>query len=293
MLFRSSSILVRSHAKINVSLRVLGKNAADYHLLEMFNVPLELHDALEIDIAPDSDESFITVDDIALKHHMRANICTKALNAMRERFNFREQFMIKIHKEIPFAAGLGGGSSNAAALMRGIVDLLHLNTNVEELMNIGKDIGADVPFFLMNKPAIVKGIGEIVLPVNCQKTYFCLLIKPDDGLATKDVFEKYDQIGLETHDSNVQDIAEAFKEGRLNDLSVLRINDLEKPAISLLPEIQNLIDSLQEEKVPVVGMTGSGSTVFALFENFKTAKEIAKKYIRTDKYTVFLTRTML
>ena len=182
---------IQSYSKINLSLRVLNKKEDSYHNLEMVTLPLALHDVIEMSLDKYSEDTHITCDDIGLSniHH---NLCTKAVDAMRKEFGFKENFHIAIHKEIPFAAGLGGGSSNAAAVMKGIVTLLRLDVNEETLDRIGTSIGADVPFFLRGKAALVEGIGDVLSPVVVKKEYYCLLVKPKEGLSTKAVFEACD-----------------------------------------------------------------------------------------------------
>lgn len=274
-LFRKHSLVVSSYGKINLSLRVLNKKEDSYHNLEMVTLPLALHDVIEVSYVPHAEDTYITCDDIGLSnlHH---NLCTKAVDAMRKEFGFKENFNISIHKEIPFAAGLGGGSSNAAAVMKALVDLLQIKTDMDTLVRVGASIGADVPFFLYGKPAFVSGIGEVVSPIEVKKSYFCLLIKPKEGLSTKAVFEACD--GFERTAIETKTVIEALKTGD-NDLLAKNIgNDLYHPAVSLLPVVKEIVEKLKDSGLPISMMTGSGSACFALSDDVKKLKTLCKYF---------------
>ena len=288
MLFQKNSLVVKSHAKINVSLRVLSKRDDGYHNLEMVNLPLELHDVIEIERmhAPDT---YVTCDDIALSsaHH---NLCAKAVEAMRNEFGFKDNFDISIHKEIPFAAGLGGGSSNAAAVMSALVFLLHLKTTAEQLNKVALSIGADVPFFMMNKPALVTGIGEKIEVIPVKKSYNCLIVKPQAGLSTADVFaiaDKFESVAIDT-----PNVVKALANGDDELLAKSIGNDLCLPATSLLPEVGKIVDSLRSDGVSLVCMSGSGSSVYALSSDSKILAKAARRYLGLG-YIVRLTKTMM
>jgi 4-diphosphocytidyl-2-C-methyl-D-erythritol kinase len=289
MLFQKTSLTVKSFAKINVSLKVLSKREDGYHELEMVNLPLEMHDIIEVEKMPSGSDTFITCDDIGLSH-TRHNLCAKAVEAMRDEFKFKESFNISIHKEIPFAAGLGGGSSNAAAVMMALVTLLHIKTTPEVLSRIALSIGADVPFFLLNKPAYVTGIGEKLQLIPAKKQYNCLIVKPQDGLSTTDVFaiaDKFDKCAIDT-----PNVIKAISTG--DDALLVKSvgNDLFAPANSLLPEVGKVVASLKADGLPLVSMSGSGSSVFALSNDPKLLAKSARKYM-AQGYIVRLTKTMM
>jgi 4-diphosphocytidyl-2-C-methyl-D-erythritol kinase len=288
MIFKPSSLVLKSYAKINVSLRVLGRNKDGYHDLEMVFLPLDLHDVIEISKFPHSPDSFITCDDIGLQneHH---NLCMKALELMRKQYGFKEEFNIHIHKEIPFAAGLGGGSSNAATVMMGLVQLLRLKTEPEVLNHIALQIGADVPYFFNPKPAKVSGIGEVIEPFKVKKSYFCLLIKPKEGLHTKTVYEACDAY-FDKDPLRTSDVIKALQEGDDALLESSMHNDLYEPAKKLLPVVGEIVSSLKKNGFPLSAMTGSGSACFALSNDLHKCKEAMKKY-ESHGYSVILTKT--
>lgn len=285
----NNSLILKSYAKINVSLRVLGKRDDAYHLLEMVNLPLELHDVIEIAKYPHSSDTFITCDDIGLQN-ARHNLCAKAVDAMRKEFGFSDNFNITIHKEIPFAAGLGGGSSNAATVILAINRLLDLKAPLERLSKVGESIGADVPFFLLCKPAKVTGIGEKLQPLTVKKAYPCLVVKPKKGLSTTDVFSVADRFERTSIDTD--NVVSALQTGNDSLLAKSIGNDLFAPAVSLLPEVKELVGSLQNDGFSIVGMSGSGSACFVLSDDLKLLKEKAHKYEQKG-YIVCLTKTII
>ncbi|MCI1245217.1 MAG: 4-(cytidine 5'-diphospho)-2-C-methyl-D-erythritol kinase [Bacilli bacterium] len=285
----TSSLILKSYSKINVSLRVLGKREDAYHLLEMVNLPLELHDIIEISKFPHAEDTFITCDDIGLQN-ARHNLCSKAVDAMRKEFGFKDNFSISIHKEIPFAAGLGGGSSNAATVILAINRLLNLRAPLERLSKVGRTVGADVPFFLYDKPAKVTGIGESLEPILVKKVYNCLIVKPQKGLSTTDVFsvaDRFDRTKIDT-----ANVIKALETGNDELLGQNIGNDLYEPAVSLLPEVKEVVDSLREGGFAISNMSGSGSACFALSDNIKKLKAKAKEY-EAKGYIVRLTRTIV
>ena len=291
MFFHRSSLVVRSCAKINVSIKVISSLSNGFHDLEMVNLPLDLHDVISISKAPYSVDTFVTCDDASLDFP-RHNLCTKAIEKMREAFGFKENFVVNIHKEIPFAAGLGGGSSNAAAVMKGLVSLLGIKTTPEMLSEIGLQIGADVPFFLSMKPSIVRGIGERLEPFELSKSFYCLLVKPVTGLSTKKVFETYDELKCQPLPTDTAKVVEALKQGDDAALGKAIGNDLMAASINLLPEIDEIIESLRFDGFKAVSMSGSGSTVFALTNDQRLAKESYRKYDELG-YVTRLTKTLV
>lgn len=290
MLFARNTLILRSYAKINVSLRILNKLDNGYHELEMVFLPLELHDVIELTKLKNSPDSFITCDDIGLANN-RHNLCMKALKAMRDVFHFEEQFNIEIHKEIPYAAGLGGGSSNAAAIIQGINKLLHLNADEKTLREIGLSIGADVPFFFENKSAVVSGIGEKISPFPMQEKWFCLLVKPKEGLSTKEVYATYDSFPANTEEIKTKDVVSALQTSNTELLSASMHNDLFAPAQKILPKVGDIVTDMKNRGLTASLMTGSGSACFALSKDIKPLKEAAKIYEKKG-YTAIVTKVI-
>lgn len=278
---------VKSYAKINIALQITGKREDGYHTLRMINLPLDLHDVIEITPLSGAD-SYITCDDIRLMG-LRANLCTRALKAMRDRYHFKENFLIHIHKEIPFAAGLGGGSSNAAAVLLALNSMLKLKASKEELAEIGLTLGSDVPFFLDPKPCVLEGIGEKIAPISVKKKYVCLLVKPDQGLSTKEVYAACEDTPREEMD--IDAVIEGLAKGDDEKIAANRGNDLYPAAKKLLPLVEDIAKDLRAQGFPISGMTGSGSCLFALTDNLKKAKEAEKRYEKAG-YTTRLVHVL-
>ena len=280
---------IRSFAKINVSLRNLGPRPEDgYHELEMVNLPIDLHDVITIDPLPYEGDTYITCNDLRLLG-LKGNLCTRALEAMRERYGFKENFRISIHKNIPFAAGLGGGSSNAACVMLALDQMLKLHASKEDLNEIGLRLGADVPFFLNPKPCLVTGIGEKMSPIPVKGVIYCLVVKPEEGLSTKDVYAICDSFPKENIDT--KGVLEGLENQDLAQVAACRGNDLYAPAKSLLPKIETIVSNLKSEGFAVAAMSGSGSACFGLTMDRRLAMKAERKFIKAG-YIVRLSKVL-
>lgn len=281
-------MIVKAYAKINVYLDVLSKREDGYHELEMVMLPLELHDVIEIESLIGLRDSYVTCDHVELQE-TKYNLINTTVNKLRDLYHFKQNFNIKVHKEIPISAGLGGGSSNAAATLKAFNHYLKLKLNDEEMNAIGKTIGADVPFCLYNKPALVRGIGEEITPISLKHQYYVLIIKPERGLSTKRVFEKADTIELDH--GNVNAVVDALKKGDDETLAESMFNSLEKASLQMVPEIQDVKDMLKKDGLKMVMMSGSGSAVYALSTDVNKMKALYKKYEKAG-LEVYLTKTL-
>ena len=281
-------MFVKAFAKINLYLDVISKREDGYHNLDMVMLPLELHDSIEFEAVPYLKDSYVTCDHVEL-HETKYNLINLTLQEMKRRYNTKSNFSVTIHKEIPISAGLGGGSSNAAATIKAIRTICKIKMDEAEELDLAKSLGADVPFCMKNKAAHVEGIGERVTPINVKKPFFVIIIKPEKGLSTKHVFEESDQMELEH--GNVNDVIKALETGDDELLAKSMFNSLEKTSIGLVPEIQEVKDMLKNDGFKLVLMSGSGSSVFALTRDHKFAAAKFKKYDRKG-YEVYLTKTI-
>ena len=281
-------MFVKAYAKINLFLDVLSKRDDGYHDLNMVMLPLELHDSIEIETSPALSDSYVTTDHVDLQI-TKYNLINSTLKAMKEKYGFKQNFIIKVHKEIPISAGLGGGSSNSAAVIKAINHLAKLKLSDEEMSKLGASLGADVPFCLLNKPAHVEGIGEKLSPIKLKKQFDVLIIKPTQGLSTRKVFELADTMELEH--GNIDDVIKALEKGDEELLEKSLFNSLEKPSIQMLPEVQKVKDELKAAGFKLVLMSGSGSSVYALSTNHKFAVSKYHEFERKG-YEVYLTRTL-
>lgn len=277
---------VKANAKINIALKIVSNREDGYHDLEMIMVPIDLYDVINIEILDDEYETNVEFDDYSIPLGSQ-NSVNKAIEALRNRFKFKEEFDVYVEKRIPSQAGLGGGSADAAFTLMAVADLLKLSLSEEELVEIGKEIGADVPFFMVNKAAKVEGIGEKITPFELKEKPYVLLVKPFLGCSTKEVYNNYDLLD-KTEKGDIEKTIEALQDGDLKRVNEYRYNDLEKPAIMILNDIDRIINSLKNDGFEVVGMSGSGSTIFAL--SFDKALCMKKsEYYKQKGYYVILT----
>ena len=278
---------VKAPAKINLYLDVLDRREDGYHDLDMVMLPLELHDTIDFERVPSARYTHIVSDTIE-RQVIKHNSIYRTHELLVSEYNYNQNFIIRVHKEIPIYAGMGGGSSNAAAAFRYFVKRGRLKLSEEEQIKLCLKIGADVPFCLKNVPAHVEGIGEKVTPIKVKKQFLVLVIKPKQGLSTKDVFTACDKYELKH--GNVKDVIKALEEGDEKLLAKSMFNSLEEVSIALCPEIAEIKEMLKKDGFKCVLMTGSGSCVYALTSNSTLA---FSKYLKYEHkgYEVYLTKT--
>lgn len=277
---------IRSFAKINISLNITKKREDGFHELDSVMLPISLHDSLVVSKLNGPD-NFVTVDDFSIRT-FSYNLATLSIDKLQSVYHFDDKFRVLIHKVIPIQAGLGGGSSNAAFTMKAVNSMLKLGATDEELINLGKTLGCDIPFFIKCKPARVQGVGEILTPITIKNNYYVLLVKPELGCSTREVYALSDTMDLKV--GNIENVIKALEEGNDDLLAENISNALQEPAIELVPVIRSIIDELHQNGLKMVQVTGSGSAVFALSTNKKQLKEVFKKL--DDRYEVELAKVI-
>ena len=254
----------KSNAKINLMLKVVGRKD-NLHLLEMVMVPISIYDIIQIE---KSKEFIIEGMDIDVGD----NIMYKMYSYLKEKYKLQENIKIKVEKFIPTQAGLGGGSSNAATILKYVNEEMKLNLKEDEMISIGKNIGSDVSFFIKNAPSFVKRTGEDISVLNNFKQVKGILIFDNDYSSTKDVYDKID------------DYEFSKAEGKFE-----LINDLEK---GISDQMKSKIDQIKTE-LKAAGayatlMSGSGGSVFGLFESEndidKCISHFKEKYYFVEKF---------
>lgn len=255
-----------SPAKLNLILKVIDKLPNNYHLLEMFNVLIDLEDIIEIN------ESNITkVQYDKYKMNTEEDTIYKTIKAFVNKYNLPEQ-SIYIIKNIPVGSGLGGVSSNIATIINYLNLYYNLGLTTEELINFVLPYGTDICFLLYNKKAIVKGIGEIVEPIDYHISQHVLLINPNIKIETNYIYNK-----VKSYSNKILN-----KEYiRNNNIDKILENDLEKVVLENVEEMKNIYNILKTE-FKDVHMSGSGSTFFVLVD-----KEIDLDYLK-NKYPNYL-----
>ena len=277
---------IRSFAKINISLNITKKRDDGFHELDSVMLPISLHDSLVISKL-NSNDNFVTVDDFSIGT-FSYNLATFSIEKLQSVYHFNDKFRILIHKVIPIQAGLGGGSSNAAFTMKAVNSMLKLGATDEELIKLATPLGCDIPFFIKCKPARVQGVGEILTPINIKNNYYVLLVKPELGCSTKEIYNIADTMDLKVCD--IDAVIKALEDGDDELLAKNISNALQEPAISAVPAIEGIIDELHSFGLNMVQVTGSGSAVFALSTDKILLKKVLKKL--EDKYEVELAKVL-
>lgn len=248
----------RAYAKINLCLDVVGKREDGYHDLKMIMVPINFYDVLEMEFAEETtlelNRDYLPIND--------KNTIIKAIHIMQERYNIEEEFRCRLEKHIPTRAGLAGGSADAAAAIRMINRMCNLHLTKDEMITTGKEVGADVPFCILNRPAFVEGIGEKITTFSCNPDFYLLLIKPRKGVSTAEAFHIVDeQEGIHPDCKAMQ---KALEYNDYEGIIVSLGNSMENAAMTLVPEIRKAKQDLLELGFDGVLMSGSGSTVFGI-----------------------------
>lgn len=275
-----NSIELKSRAKINLSIDVLGKRDDGYHLVEMIMQTVDLYDVIKLkelstnDIVIKSDSC-----DIPLGEN---NIVFKAISLIKKKFGINKGIEVFIHKNIPIAAGMAGGSSNAAAVLVGINELWNLNLSQEELQKLGFYLGADVPFCISGKTALAKGVGEELTYIQgLSESVDILICKPELFVSTKDVYEGLDIKNIEDRPNNKY-LLECLEKEDVKSLATNMVNVLESVTSKMHNQINEIEKIMMENGALGSMMSGSGPTVFAIFdENIKAQKckeKLQKQY---------------
>ncbi|OPJ63398.1 4-(cytidine 5'-diphospho)-2-C-methyl-D-erythritol kinase [Clostridium oryzae] len=278
---------IKSYAKINISLDVTGKRRDGYHLLEMIMQSIELYDVININ----KREKGITVKcNLPYIPTDEKNLAYKAAKLFIDTYNIEEGVEIDIIKNIPVTAGLAGGSSNAAAVLKGMKAIFNINMSNSELSNLGLKIGADVPYCITGGTALCEGIGEKVTGLKPFKNHIVILVKPPFGVSTKEVYSKLDTGKIYRH-PDTRAIISAMEADDIYTVSDLMKNVLENVTLKKHYIIKDIKRQMLNLGAVGAMMSGSGPTVFAFFEDILKAQKCYD--FMKDKYKeVFISRTI-
>jgi 4-diphosphocytidyl-2-C-methyl-D-erythritol kinase len=260
-------MLLRAPAKLNLCLYLGGRREDGLHELCSLFEPLELADLIAVSPAER--------DEVICPGVEGENLAMRALAGLRERGWEREPLRVEIEKRVPVAAGLGGGSGDAAALLRLAAG------EVADLPQLAAELGADVPSQLRPAPALVQGIGERIEPLPEPAAHAAVLLPGGGGLSTAAVFAEADRLGLGRAPEELDELA-----GRLRHLAgagasplsypELLVNDLEPAAVSLRPDVGEALEALRDAGAPVAILSGSGPTAVGLFPDLEAARKAAE-----------------
>lgn len=257
---------VKAYAKINLSLNITGKDDNGYHTLESIFMPIDFYDVIEIEQYKkqkfDCNRWYVKFDS--------KNTIIKAINYMKEKYNIKDNFKIKLTKHIPTQAGLGGGSSDGAAIIKAINYLYKLNMNDDQIKEACMHIGSDVCFTYYGKTAFVSGFGEELSFIDVKDDYYVLIVKPRKGVSTKECYKKLDL--CEYIHPDIHKLKQALING--DNIDKLLGNSLEAVSINILKDIKTIKDCLISNGAPNALMSGSGSAVFTISKDEKLIEDL-------------------
>jgi 4-diphosphocytidyl-2-C-methyl-D-erythritol kinase len=278
---KKRSLRVRAFAKINLCLHVLGRRPDNYHELRTIFQTISLHDTLELSLIP-KEEISLEVSDAALPAGPE-NLVWRAIDAMRDELKLGLGVHAKLEKRIPVARGLGGGSSDAAAALIGVMRLAKKKLPLERLMEIAASLGADVPFFLFGGRALAVSRGDEIYPLSDTPTQSIVVVSPRDiGVSTKDA---YGWLSAELTKRAEPPKIWGFcalcwsRRGRV-------ANDFEQPVFSRHPRLKEIRDGLLERGAADAALAGSGSAVFGIFRNPARARRAARAFPEDSVFVV-------
>lgn len=251
---------MEARAKINLTLDVLGRRPDGYHEVEMIMQTVELSDVVSFQQAP---EGVAVTTDHPLLAGGESNIAHKAARLLMERYGVNKGINIHINKRIPVAAGLAGGSTDAAAVLLGLNKIWSLGLSVAELTDLGAQIGSDVPFCIIGGTALAQGRGEILTALPGVPEMWLVLVKPALEVSTAEVYGNYNAAKVERHPATqeaVRAIYDRNMEGLLKNLA----NVLESVTLSRYPEVSLVKETMISVGISQVLMSGSGPTVFGV-----------------------------
>ncbi|AYE34718.1 4-(cytidine 5'-diphospho)-2-C-methyl-D-erythritol kinase [Clostridium septicum] len=278
---------IKAYAKVNISLDVVGKRDDGYHLLRMIMQNIDLYDEIIIekqkkDITLKCNKPYIPVDD--------RNLAYKAAKLFKETYGVESGVYINIKKNIPVAAGLAGGSTDAAAVFKAMNDIFEVGASEEELMNLGLKLGADIPYCIKGGTALCEGVGEIVTSLGSFKDKILVLVKPPFGVSTKAVYQEFDLTKAVNH-PKTEELIYAMGRDDLNFVSNNMKNLLENVTLRKHKMIIGIKEEMKSQGSIGTMMSGSGPSVFAFFDDMLKAQKCFEKM--KEKYEdVYLTRTI-
>ena len=277
----------KAYAKVNITLDVVGKREDGYHLLKMIMQNIDIYDVITIEkiesgIEITCNKPYVPTDE--------RNLAYKAAKLFKDTFNITSGVSINIKKNIPVAAGLAGGSTDCAAVLKIMNKLFQVNADNEKLMELGVKLGADVPYCINGGTALCEGIGEILTPLKPFKNHIIVLVKPPFGVSTKDVYKNFDLGRVKNHPETDKVIA-YMNEDNLYEVAKNMKNLLENVTLKKHKVISSIKSEMESLGAIKAMMSGSGPTVFAFFDDMMKAQrcydEMKKKYNDT-----FITRTV-
>lgn len=260
-------MLLYPNAKINIGLNIVEKRPDGYHNIETVFYPIGLSDILSVEPAEACSDYSFSANGITIDGEPEDNLIIKAYRLLQSEYEI-PPVDISLVKQIPFGAGLGGGSSDAAFMLKALNKLFDLNISTKKLEKFASELGADCPVFIRNKPVFASGIGDVFTPIKLSlKNYFLLLVKPDIHVSTPEAYslvkpEKPQLPLLELIKTPITEWKNTIK------------NDFEKSVFIRYPEIEKIKETMSDLGAVYAAMSGSGSSVYGIFETVPEEKSV-------------------
>ncbi|MGN8921398.1 4-(cytidine 5'-diphospho)-2-C-methyl-D-erythritol kinase [Lachnospiraceae bacterium HCP28S3_F9] len=265
---------LKALGKINLGLDVLGRRDNGYHDVRMVMQTVYLYDQIKIERTKEPGIQLST--NLFYLPVNENNLAYQAANLLMEEFQISEGVKITLDKHIPVAAGMAGGSSNAATVLFGINQMFSLGLSQKELMERGVTLGADVPYCIMRGTVLAEGIGEILTPLPDMPKCYILIAKPPISVSTKMVYEKLDAHEIQEH-PDIDGILHGLENQDLQQIASCMGNVLEKVTIEEYPVIEEIKSVMKDNGALNAMMSGSGPTVFGIYDDKQQAKNAASK----------------
>ncbi len=265
-------IELKALGKINLGLDVLGKLENGYHEVRMIMQTVYLYDQITITRTKEPGISLTT--NLYFLPTDESNLAYRAAKLLMEEFQIREGVAVSLRKHIPVSAGMAGGSSDAAAVLFGINRMFSLGLSTGDLMERGVTLGADVPYCVLRGTVLAEGIGEKLTPLKAMPPCVVLLAKPPVSVSTKLVYEKYDAVDEKKH-PDIDGIMEGINEGSIEKIAANIGNALEEVTMPMYPVIETIRQTMLQGGALGAVMSGSGPTVFGLFQDRNAARRTA------------------
>jgi 4-diphosphocytidyl-2-C-methyl-D-erythritol kinase len=265
-----NKIVLKSPAKINIGLNIIQKREDGYHDLETIFYPLLLCDILTFEKADDT----TLVSNSKEIQTIKTNLIHTAIELLEDIAGRKLNVKIHLEKNIPVSAGLGGGSSNAAATLKALNQLFKLNLNFDKLSEAALTLGSDVPFFLEPFPCFASSRGEIRKNIKLSLSQPILIVNPGIHISTKWAFQN---LKLKSHKKSLKDLC-LNTSITIEDIKDYASNDFETIVYKKYPEIKSIKDKLEDSGADFVSMTGTGSTVYGVFSNLQKARWVKEDF---------------
>lgn len=270
-------MVIFPHCKINIGLRVVRKRTDGYHDLQTIFYPLPIRDVLEVTNNANNSASNLTISGLSIQGEPTNNLCLKAYDLLKKDFSQLPPVHINLYKNIPMGAGLGGGSSDGAFMLRLLNARFQLKLSNKELLRYALELGSDCPFFITDNPAYAEGRGELMesIPLDLSE-YSFLLVSPGIHISTADAFS---QIKPTVPVNELRSLVSTPINNWKNNL----FNDFEQSVFSKHPEIEKIKAELYKQGAIFASMTGTGSSVYGIFEKDRLPEKLFDGKYRTDR----------